>query len=191
MSAIQFLRQFVRRPGSIGAISPSSRALAELLVEAAAIRNASFVIEFGPGTGAITEAITDELSYSAELLAIEKNPIFCSILRERFPQLIIVEDSAVNAGVHLREAGIEECDAVICGLPLASFDDQLQDEIVGAAYRVLRKGGKFVAFSYIHSPFLPQGGKIRDTLLKRFERVEKSRMVWNNLPPAFAYTAHR
>ena len=191
MSAIQFLRQFVRRPGSIGAISPSSRALAELLVEAAAIRNASFVIEFGPGTGAITEAIADELSYSAELLAIEKNPIFCSILRERFPQLIIVEDSAVDAGMHLREAGIEECDAVICGLPLASFNDQLQDEIVGAAYRVLRKGGKFVAFSYIHSPFLPQGGKIRETLLKRFGRVEKSRMVWNNLPPAFAYTAHR
>ena len=191
MSAIQFLRQFVRRPGSIGAVSPSSRALAELLVDEAAIRNASFVIEFGPGTGAITEAIADELSYSAELLAIEKNPIFCSILRERFPQLTIVEDSAVNADVHLREAGIEECDAVICGLPLASFDDRLQDEIVGAAYRVLRKGGKFVAFSYIHSPYLPQGGKIRDTLLKRFGRVEKSRMVWNNLPPAFAYTAHR
>ena len=97
----------------------------------------------------------------------------------------------MNAGVRLREAGIEECDAVICGLPLASFNDQLQDEIVGAAYRVLRKGGKFVAFSYIHSPFLPQGGKIRETLLKRFGRVEKSRMVWNNLPPAFAYTAHR
>ena len=155
MSAIQFLQQFVRRPGSIGAVSPSSRALADLLVDEAAIRNASFVIEFGPGTGAITEAIADELSYSAGLLAIEKNPVFCSILRERFPGLTIVEDSAVNVGTHLREAGIEECDAVICGLPLASFDDRLQEEIVGAAYRVLRKGGKFVAFSYIHSPFLP------------------------------------
>ncbi len=191
MSAIRFLQQFVRRPGSIGAVSPSSRALAELLVDEAAIRNASFVIEFGPGTGAITEAIADELSGNAELLAIEKNPVFCTLLRERFPQLTIVEDSAVNAGIHLRQAGAEKCDAVVCGLPLAAFDDLLQDEIIGEAYRVLRKGGTFVAFSYIHSPYLPRGGKVRDTLLKRFKRVEKSRMVWNNLPPAFAYTAYR
>ena len=84
-----------------------------------------------------------------------------------------------------------ECDAVVCGLPLASFNDSLQDDIIGEAHRVLRKGGAFVAFSYIQSPYLPQGRKIRDTLLKRFGRVEKSRIVWNNLPPAFAYTAYR
>ena len=78
MSAIQFLRQFVRRPASVGALSPSSRALAELLVEEAAIHNASSVIEFGPGTGAVTEAISDELSNDANFLAIEKNPIFCA-----------------------------------------------------------------------------------------------------------------
>lgn len=191
MSAIQFLRQFVRRPASVGALSPSSRALAELLVEEAAIHNASSVIEFGPGTGAITEAISDGLSSDANFLAIEKNPVFCALLRERFPQWTIIEDSATNAGIHLRNAGLDECDAVICGLPLASFDDQLQNEIIGEAHRVLRKGGTFVAFSYLHSPYFPQGGKVRETFLKRFDTVEKSRMVWSNFPPAFVYTAHK
>lgn len=191
MSAIQFLRQFVQRPASIGALSPSSRALADLLVEEASIRDASTVIEFGPGTGAITEAISDELSSDADFLAIEKNPVFCTLLRERFPQWTIIEDSATNAGEHLRNAGLAKCDAVVCGLPLASFNDHLQNEIIGEAHRVLREGGTFVAFSYIHSPYFPQGGKVRGTVLKRFQDVEKSRVVWNNFPPAFVYTAHK
>lgn len=191
MSALKFFREFVLQPHKVGAVSASSRELAETIASAASVHDAAFVVEFGPGTGAITSVVSDALPCDSRLVAFEINPSFCDHLRQKYPAHSIIEDSAVNASKHLQRDGDANCDSVICGLPLAVFDGPMQDDLIGQAHNVLRRGGKFVAFSYLHSPFLPGGRRLPGKLFSQFTKVEKTPIVWRNLPPAFVYTAEK
>jgi len=187
--AITFLRQFLAAPNAVGAVAPSSRGLAEAITEAGGVPRARTVVEFGPGTGVFTEAIVRKLGAEAWFLAIEVNPRFVGLLRERMPAVRVVRDSAANAPKYLREAGRPHCDCVVSGLPWASFDTALQDALLDVLAEILGPGGRFVTFSYVHSPWLPAGKRFRGKLERRFAHVERTPVVWRNLPPAFVYCA--
>ncbi len=191
MSAVRFLKQFLAAPGTVGACSPSSKGLAKVLVEEAGVARASFVVEFGPGTGAVTSAITENLSDGAQFLAFEVNPEFVRILGEKHPQVKVVQDSAVNAKKYLEEMGSDTCDAIVSGLPFASFDERLQDELLEASRAVLSPGGRFVTFGYFHTPYLPRGRRFRKKLFQFFPHVGITPIVWRNIPPAFVYSAEK
>lgn len=191
VSALRFLKQFVAMPGTTGACWPSSKALAKVMADKAAVDRASFVVEFGPGTGAITEAITENLCDGAQFLALEVNPEFVRFLRHRYPELKVVQDSAVNARKYLKEAGSDTCDSIVSGLPFASFDDRLQDDLLEVSRAILNPGGRFVTFGYFHSLYLPRGRRFRKRLLQSFSHVDITPIVWPNIPPAFAYCAEK
>ena len=82
-----FLRQFARSPRSIGAVLPSSAALAEAMLAPVDFSAARTVVEFGPGTGAFTRAIAQRLPSHTRYLGIELNPTFCRSLALSFPRL--------------------------------------------------------------------------------------------------------
>ena len=69
--------------------------LARWIVRQAEISSGDFVVEIGPGLGAITEPI---LAAGAHVLAIEKDARLASFLRERFPEnsLEIVHGDALS-----------------------------------------------------------------------------------------------
>lgn len=191
MLALKFFKEFVAGPMNTGAVSPSSKALAKVMTREAGVGDASLVVEFGPGTGVFTSAIVEELSADAHFLAMEINPEFVAILQQRYPRVDVVQDSAVNVANYLRKEEVGACESIVCGLPLAAFDDEVQDALLEAALEVLGPGGRFAAFSYVHSPFLPRGRRIRAKLFEGFSRVEKTPVVWGNLPPAFVYCARK
>ena len=68
-----FLSQFFSRPKSIGAAAPSSRLLARQMVSCIDWHNVQCVIEYGPGTGVVTEQIADLVHPEADFMAIELN----------------------------------------------------------------------------------------------------------------------
>ena len=187
----RFVGQYARRPRQLGALAPSSKYLAQSMVEWIDWPQVKNVAEFGPGTGAFTGTIIESLAPGAKFFAVELNPHFAKVVRERYPDADIIEDSVTNVARHCRERGIDSLDAVLCGLPWASFSDPLQDELLDAMLSVLRPGGQFVTFAYPLGLALPSGRRFRRKLSEHFVTVEKSPTTIRNLPPAFNYRCRR
>jgi phosphatidylethanolamine/phosphatidyl-N-methylethanolamine N-methyltransferase len=191
VNLIQFLKQFVFHPTKTGAIAPSSKGLADLITDAADLSNVSAVIEFGSGTGVFTEKILQKIPEDAKFFALETNSDFVEATRNRCPAALVHHDSATNAKKYLNELGINDCDCVICGLPWASFSEDLQNELLDTIVDVLKPGGRFLTFAYLQGLLLPAGMRFKKKLSTRFKEVTKTRTVWQNLPPAFVYCAKK
>lgn len=183
----KFLRNYVFKPNQVGAVTPSSRYLCRMIVDGFDWKTIQYVVEYGPGTGAATPMIMQAVKPGAKFFAVERNPEFCEILRRKFPDLDLVEDSASNIQTLCQQRGIPHLDAVVSGLPWASFPESLQVEILDAMMQVLRPGGQFATFAYWQGLLLPAAKRFRKQLDKYFSKVEMSPTVWRNLPPAFVY----
>jgi len=188
---LQFLREFLRAPGTIGAVTPSSVHLAKAMVEEIGLEQARAVVEFGPGTGVFTEQILRSIPPDCRFFAIEQNPSMASVLRKKLPRLVIFEDSAVNVRSLCAAQGIGEVDCILSGLPWASFDNALQDRLLEAIRDVLVPGGRFATFAYLQGLLLPAGMRFREKLRSTFSEVRQSPIIWRNLPPAFVYRCRK
>jgi phosphatidylethanolamine/phosphatidyl-N-methylethanolamine N-methyltransferase len=188
---IAFLAGFLRAPWRVGAIAPSSQALAATMTEGMDLENAGTVVELGPGTGVFTRAICDRVGAEALVMAVEIDPRMAALLRPRFPRVRIVNDSAEGLDQHLAEAGRTKADVIVSGLPWASFPADLQSRLLAAVLGALKPGGRFATFAYSHAAWLPPGRRFRRLLTASFEAVETTRVVWPNLPPAFVYRCRR
>lgn len=148
------------------------------------IRN---VVEFGPGTGVFTEAIVQRLHPEANFFAIEQNPEMVQLTRRRCPTATVFEDSATRLEELCERAGMDRVDAVICGLPWASFPASLQQEIIEGMLARMAPEGRFATFAYWQGVALPTGRTFSKRLRRSFRDVQRSHTVWRNLPPAFVY----
>ena len=186
-----FLRQFVHSPRTIGAVLPSSPALARAMLDPIDFATARVVVEFGPGTGAFTEAIAARMRPGCRYLGVELNPAFTVALAARFPQLEFVNRNAADLGGILAERDIQMVDAIVCGLPWATLPVSLQDTVFAAMDRALAPRGVFVTFGYLQSLVLPAAQVLRRRLRREFAQVRRSPVVWANVPPAFAYICRK
>ncbi len=186
-----FLKTFLLHPTQVGAIAPSSAGLVKMMVDSIDWQSARSVVEYGPGTGVFTAAILEKLDPATKFFAIERSSDLVRSARERCPAGDIVEDSVTNVASLCSERGITQVDAIVCGLPWASFSESLQAEIMDAMFSVLRPGGQFATFAYLQGLALPAGRRFAGHLHKHFSVVQKSPTVWRNLPPAFVYRCVR
>jgi phosphatidylethanolamine/phosphatidyl-N-methylethanolamine N-methyltransferase len=188
---VKFLKEFLTTPATTGAIVPSSSFLARTMIEGLSLPTAEAVLEYGPGTGVFTEFILRELSDTAKFAAIELNPRFAEAFQARFPKARLIQDSVANARRICDGEGIDSVDSIVSGLPWATFPESLQLACLDEMMRVLRPGGHFVTFAYIHGLALPPAKKFASVLPRYFSSVSKSPVVWLNLPPAFVYRCRR
>jgi phosphatidylethanolamine/phosphatidyl-N-methylethanolamine N-methyltransferase len=167
----------LRRPGRIGAVSPSSGALARAMTRDLSPDSGS-VVELGGGTGKITEAILARGVRPENLTVLETNPIFANLLRERFPAIQVLELDARKVG----DAPMEDVHRIISGLPMLAIPTSAQRQIVEGAFRLMQPGGVFVQFTYGWRPPLER------TTLKSLGLVwAVSPWVLRNVPPAQVY----
>lgn len=189
---LTFLRAFLRDPGKIGAVLPTSKAFARYMIGSVDFTGAKNVVEFGPGTGVVTDVLLPALPPGCSYMAIELDPALCRIFRQRHPGVKLRQDSAADVERLCREEGMGPLDVIISGLPWASFPRALQESVLGAAHRALRPGGKFLTFGYRIGTILPAGRRFyRRIVPAHFSKVTKSRYVWRNLPPAFFITCEK
>jgi len=179
-----FFKQFVAHPKEVGAFAASSRYLAGAVTEAAGVPDADVVVEFGAGTGTITQVLCTRLQDGATFFSLEINPDFVDVCRKCLPGVEIIQGSAEDTPSFLKEHGKDFCDSIVSGLPWAAFDEELQDRLLDATLSALRPGGKFATYMYLSSMVLPAGRRFRHKLAGRFSKVGKSRICWKNLPPA-------
>ena len=145
-----FFRQWLSRPLSTAAFSPSSRFLNRRMVEAIP-PGTRRVIELGAGTGALTRALIDHGIAVQNLLAIEFNPSLHRYLSGRFPGLAVVRGDARAMGgmaevvAFARKAPVQ---AVVSGLGLLSMSREAQYTILSDAFELMPEDGSFVQFTY-------------------------------------------
>ncbi len=191
MSAATFIKELRHNWKTIGAVVPSSPALAERMMEAAGVWQARRILELGPGTGALTRAVADAMPSNAEYLGIELNDTFVQQLRPRFPRLRFECADAQSFDFSRVLTGGEKFDTIISGLPWTYFPRPLQESILSHVLQHLAPGGCFATFAYWGFHLLSGGRQFRALLHEMTHGVETTRIVWGNLPPAFVYLARK
>ena len=188
---MRFFGEFISKPAATGAVAPSSAYLARKIVEGLDLHAARSVLEYGPGTGIFTDYILKGLPAKSQFAAIELNPRLAEIFRARHPKVALFQDSVANVKKICDYAGMDSVDCIISGLPWAAFSESMQMKFLDEMMRVLKPGGQFVTFAYVHGVWLPPGKRFADLLPKYFSSVSKSPVVWLNIPPAFVYRCRR
>ncbi|WP_428978265.1 class I SAM-dependent methyltransferase [Oricola thermophila] len=184
---VRFLGSVLRAPRSIGAIAPTSAETARLMASHIDLSSGLPVLELGPGTGAITQAILASGLPPERLHAIEYSASFCRLLREKFPGARFHQGDAFDLEATLAQrmgdAAPGRFDCVISGLPLLNFAREKRCGLLAMALSVLPVGRPFVQFSYGMMQPVP----VDDPGIA----VARSSWVLRNMPPARVWTYRR
>ncbi len=121
-----FLRQFVQSPHTVGAVLPSSAALAHAMLAPIDFASARTIVEFGPGTGAFTRQIAARLAPRLSVSRHRTEPAIRPAACDGIPALIFVHGSVADLTQILATQGIGPVDAIVCGLPWATLPISLQ-----------------------------------------------------------------
>jgi phosphatidylethanolamine/phosphatidyl-N-methylethanolamine N-methyltransferase len=173
---VRFLRSWIEKPLHMGAVMPSGRVLARTMAQYVDVESDAPVVELGPGTGAITNALIARGIDQKRLVLVEYNPGFCALLRDRYPQAKVIQGDAYRLRDSLREVLGAPASAVVSGLPLVTKPMQTRLRLIRDAFLALAPGAPFVQFTYSVAPPIPRSLPGVST--------EASERVWINLPPA-------
>lgn len=179
----RFIGAWIRKPGVIGAVSPSGPALARLMA-AGVPKSPLPVLELGPGTGVVTRALIESGIAPERLILVEYQADFCKLLGERFPGVRVVNGDAYDlAGTLPAESGGPFA-AVVSSLPLMVRPPAARRALVEDALRRTADGrGPLIQFSYAFTAPVPAApGSFT---------VTPSAWVLANVPPARVWTYRR
>jgi len=173
---VKFIRSWIEKPISTGAVMPSSRVLARAMARYVDPQSNGPVIELGPGTGPVTQALVRQGVDPARLILVEFNPDFCRLLRTRYPAATVVQGDAYRLRRVLENHVDEPAAAVVSGLPLVTKPLRTRVRLISDAMTLLAVGAPFVQFTYAMLPPIPK--ELSGV------RAEASELIWMNLPPA-------
>jgi phosphatidylethanolamine/phosphatidyl-N-methylethanolamine N-methyltransferase len=173
---VRFLRSWIEKPLHMGAVMPSGRVLARTMAQYVDIKSSGPVVELGPGTGAITNALIEHGVDQKRLVLVEYNPGFCALLRDRYPHAKVVQGDAYKLRDSLWDVLSVPASAVVSGLPLVTKPMLTRLKLIRDAFLALAPGAPFVQFTYSVAPPIPKSLPGVST--------EASERIWMNLPPA-------
>ncbi|MFT6699385.1 MAG: phospholipid N-methyltransferase [Porticoccaceae bacterium] len=179
-SRIKFFKEALKNLKTLGTVTPSSRFLSKRMLREIDFSKADVIVELGPGNGAITKYITENLSPTARLICFEINDNFYSQLKEqKHPQLIVLNISAEKIVDELKRLNINKVDCIISSLPLTIIPEEVSSEILEKSFDVLEDNGTFVQYQYSLTYFKKLKRVFKESILLEFEPL--------NIPPAFIY----
>ncbi|HEY7243063.1 MAG TPA: methyltransferase [Xanthobacteraceae bacterium] len=180
---VRFIRTWLEKPLTLGAVAPSSKALARRMAAYVDPRVPGAVVELGAGTGAITEALVAEGIDPGRLLLVEFDATFCRLLRGRYPAATVVQGDAYGLKALLAGLLQEPAAAVVSGLPLFTKPMRMRLRLLFEAFALMAAGAPFVQFTYNTVAPIPT----------RLDRVwaQSSERVWMNIPPARVWVYRR
>ncbi|WP_244635556.1 class I SAM-dependent methyltransferase [Chthonobacter albigriseus] len=177
---VRFLRTWMGKPLTTGAVSPSGRGLARAMAARIEPDWPGHVVELGPGTGAVTAALLEHGIAPDRLVAIEYNPDFAAHLRDRFPGIHVIVGDAYALKTTLALHGITNVSSVISSLPLFTRPPLQRTLLMQQAMEIIPDGRPVVQFSYALVPPVPASAGAWT--------LESSDWILRNLPPARVWT---
>ena len=172
----RFIRSLIEKPLTVGAVAPSGKALARVMAKYVDPRASGPIVELGPGTGPVTEALVERGIDPGRLTLVEYDPDFCRLLAQKFPGVRVVRGDAYNLNVTLAGVLSEPAAAFVSGLPLFNKPVKMRLDLLGQAFGLMKPDAPFVQFTYNAISPIPRS--------HRGVRSEASDRVWRNFPPA-------
>jgi phosphatidylethanolamine/phosphatidyl-N-methylethanolamine N-methyltransferase len=173
---MRFIRSWIEKPLSIGAVTPSGKVLARTMASFVDPSIPGPVIELGPGTGPVTEALVEQGVDPSRLVLVEFNPEFCRLLRTRYPDATVVRGDAYALHRVFGRMLSQPAAAIVSGLPLVTKPLKTRVRLLREAFRLMQPGAPFVQFTYAVMPPIPRALAGVST--------EASERIWMNVPPA-------
>ncbi len=163
-------------PKRIGALKPSGQGLARMMAAQVDQSLDGKILELGPGTGSITDALLEAGIPQDRLILLEMGSEFCSLLEDRFPDTKIVQGDAFD----LKKFSSEHLDAplaaIVSGLPLFNHESARRRQLIHDGLDLLDPEGAFIQFTYrAKSPVAYDDQAFR---------LSSTRRIWWNLFPA-------
>ena len=182
----KFWRQYLSNPKEVGFPVTCSKETASRMADAADIESARSVVEFGPGTGAVTQQILKRIPKDCKFFAIEINAELAKETELRTGAKVYV-DSCANVLKYMGENEMESCDAIVCTIPWALLGEEETAHILDEVMKALVPGSRFVTVGLSMGRNMAGGKRLREELQRRFSTVEESKKIRANFPPAFYY----
>jgi phosphatidylethanolamine/phosphatidyl-N-methylethanolamine N-methyltransferase len=179
---IRFLGRLIARPLQVGAVAPSSPALARAMAAQIDPSWNGPVLELGPGTGVVTAALIARGIAPARITSIEYDPDFARLVAARFPGVRVVRGDAYDLRGTLGDTLSAPFAAIVSSLPLLNATPDRRRRLIETAFALVAPGAPFVQFSYgVQSPVTPS-----PTV-----SVTRAALVLFNLPPARVWVYRR
>jgi phospholipid N-methyltransferase len=202
--SIRFFRRWMSAPTQVGAVAPSSPALAAAVTEPFARRSTpARVLEVGAGTGSFTRRLGELLGPEDRLDICEIDQTFVHMLEGQVAALPALKTAKQEGRLRLLHCPVQDIDTadaydyVISGLPLNGFEPGLVTDVLACIERVIKPAGTFSYFEYVwlrrwmhyamKSATRRRIRAVSEILDAAISKYEISRtMVLNNVPPAYA-----
>jgi phosphatidylethanolamine/phosphatidyl-N-methylethanolamine N-methyltransferase len=174
---VRFIKSWMEKPLSIGAVMASSRVLARAMARCVDLDIPGPVIELGPGTGVVTQALVDHGVDPERLVLVEFNPSFCRLLRKRYPKATVIQGDAYRMNHLLGGLLRDPAAAVVSGLPLLTQPAKRRLRLINEAFSLMMPSAPFIQFTYamVAAPIPCRKADVT---------AERSKVIWQNVPPA-------
>jgi phospholipid N-methyltransferase len=182
---IQFLQAFLKNPGTVGSITPSSPELARKMVAGLRPDRDNVVLELGVGTGAITKFLQEVVPDDKSYLGIELDRDLVRSLKRNYPTMKIARGNALEASEIHRESGFGKVGTIICCLPFVSIPNEVGERILLEIDKFMQLGCTFRTFQYAHGYYFPSAIKLREFMRDRYCKSRRSPLIVKNVPPAY------
>ncbi len=179
-NTLRFLRSWFQSPLITGAVAPSGKALARTMAGFVDLKSNGPIVELGPGTGPVTEALLKHGIAEERLILLEYSSDFCDLLKQRFPKATIIQGDAYALKSTLAAILKEPAAAVVSSLPLLTMPQEQRLALLSEAFDMMQDSAPFIQFTYSTMSPIPLDGAAHKT---KFSAKSSSR-IWLNIPPA-------
>ena len=162
------------------------------------------LLEAGPGTGALTQALFPYLQPADRLRLVELNQDFVKQLQQRCESEPLWKEKKPR--IEICQGSVDDpslvppntFDVIVCGLPFNNFDPVLVERLFHQLLEALKPGGQLTFFEYwgirpLKTIFVGRDERQRlaevgRTLQRMVKPLELGyRRVWRNVPPAVVH----
>ncbi|MDI6821127.1 MAG: rRNA adenine N-6-methyltransferase family protein [Patescibacteria group bacterium] len=179
MKKIEFLKEYIRKPKTLGAVTPSSPQLVKKMIKALDFEKIGDIIEFGPGTGNTTKSLLSKMCHNQKLIVFEIHPAFAKNLEKiKDKRLVVIQDSAENFEHYIKKHKPNKPLCIFSSLPLGYWKKPTLNKFFTAISEEISKDGIYIQFAYSLNRHVE--------LMPFFKNIEV-KFVLMNMPPAFIY----
>lgn len=179
-----FLRRWLAHPLKVGAVLPSSPALARLVARQVRRDPDQAVVELGAGTGSVTKALLQAGIPSEQLFVIEIDADLCTFLRKQVPQAQIICGDATRLSELIPAKWHGKVSTVISGIPMITLPLRMQQRMIDAWFEVMPPNqGRLLQYTYSLVSPLPES--------KLGLKGRRRGIAMLNVPPAWVWSYER
>lgn len=180
MSTLAYLKSFFKDK-DVASVTPTSNICVRHVCRPIDFKKDITVVEYGAGSGVFSRYLLQNMTPDSKLAVFETNKILFEKLKEiDDPRVLFYQDSVEYVNTVLPEEVIGSADFIISGIPFSFLDDEAKSSVLEQSYKLLRDGGKFLAYQ--------TSGHLKEPLRHTFGNVH-TEWEWRNIPPMTIYEA--